>query len=83
MRHCIVERSRGRKSRGTHITKSTGGQKVVKREMPGLESAKSIEWSLEIEKVIVLEVRFKRMRMCSNGGPQTGIWSLDVIIVDV
>lgn len=65
-----------------HITKSTGGQNVVKREMPGLESAKSIEWSLEIEKVIVLEVRFKRMRMCSNGGPQTGISSLDVIIVD-
>ena len=55
---------------------------MVKREMPGLESAKSIEWSLEIEKVIVLEVRFKRMRMCSNGGPQKGIWSLDVIIVD-
>ena len=63
-----------------HITKSSGGQNVVKREMPGLESAKSIEWSLEM--VIVLEVRFKRMRMCSNGGPQTGIWSLDVIIVD-
>ena len=75
MRHCIVERSRGRKSRGTHITKSTGGRKVVKREMPGLESAKSIEWSLEIERWSSLKSDSKEWECAVMVDPR--VWGLD------